>query len=90
MEVNYKGTWGTVCDDNWDINDANVVCRMLGYGRAVSAPGYAHFGQGMPPIILDNVDCTGQENSLDECPHNGYMNHNCAHSEDAGVVCGGF
>lgn len=46
MEVNVNGTWGTVCDDFWDILDAQVVCNQLGYASATQAYSFAHFGQG--------------------------------------------
>ena len=85
--VNRNGFYGPVCDDSWDINDATVVCRMLGYPAALSAPRLAHFGQGTGNIILDDVRCNGQETRIAECNHYGYLNHNCGHSEDAGVVC---
>uniref|UniRef100_A0A8C7Y583 SRCR domain-containing protein n=1 Tax=Oryzias sinensis TaxID=183150 RepID=A0A8C7Y583_9TELE len=85
-EVYHKGSWGTVCDNDWDLNDAIVVCRQLSCGTALQAPGSAHFGQGSDPIWLDNVACSGSENSLTECGHRGYEKHNCGHSEDAGAT----
>ena len=49
----------------------------------------ALYGQGTGSIVLDNLGCTGSENSLFECSHNGLNTHNCAHSEDVGVTCAG-
>ena len=55
MEILYNGTWGTVCDNAWDINDAEVVCRHLGFTGALDAPRGAHFGSAddMTPIWLE-------------------------------------
>lgn len=88
VEVNFNsGGWGTVCDDLWSIEDADVACRMLGFKSAFSFTKRASFGEGTGIIWLDNVRCNGTESSLVECSHNGFANHNCRHSEDAGVVC---
>ncbi|XP_061179253.1 scavenger receptor cysteine-rich type 1 protein M130-like isoform X2 [Saccostrea echinata] len=86
VEVWYSGTWGTVCDDSWDSMDAKVVCRMLGY-TGYTAYGSAHFGPGSGTIWLDDVACSGSENSIFSCSHSGMGTHNCAHGEDASVRC---
>ena len=87
MEIFYNGTWGTVCDDSWDMSDAQVVCRALGYPNAFSAPLSAYFGQGSGKIWLDDVNCLGNESSIKRCSHNGWNINNCGHSKDASVIC---
>ena len=57
------------------------VCRRSGLRV------YKHYGSGTGPIWLDDVDCTGSETSLVECPHRGWADHNCHHFEDVSVLC---
>ncbi|XP_005748017.1 deleted in malignant brain tumors 1 protein-like isoform X2 [Pundamilia nyererei] len=87
VEIFHSGQWGTVCDDSWGQEDAQVVCRQLGCGRVLSAPTNTQFGQGTGPIWMDEVGCTGGEINLFECHHSGFGSHDCSHKEDAGVIC---
>ena len=86
VEIKYNGKWGAVCDDLWDINDAHVICRMLGY-KAAERSICCIKGKKPAVFLLDNVRCTGKENSIEECPHNGWSKHDCGNTEHAGVVC---
>ena len=88
VEVFLFGQWGTVCDSNWDLADATVVCHQLGYLKAVGAPRYSFFGAGSGPAWYSNVRCTGTEMNLTECSHSYYYSGSaCSHSRDAGVMC---
>ncbi|XP_072561331.1 scavenger receptor cysteine-rich type 1 protein M130-like [Paramormyrops kingsleyae] len=91
VEVNRGGQWGTIIQMGWDINDATVVCRELGCGSAVAAPGRAHFGEGSGQELLIQVSCNGSEPTLSMCPSLETakipvkLHH--PHVLDAGVIC---
>ena len=87
VEVYYDGAWGTVCDDQWGIEDADAVCRSLGYSRAESSPGDAQYGEGTDPIYLNDVQCVGYEANVGYCGHAGVGVNNCGHDQDAGARC---
>ena len=88
LEVFHNGRWGTVCDDRWDINDAVVVCRMLGFQLVKRTGTVPRELRGSGVIWMDDVRCTGNERLLKDCPFRGWGRHNCGHSEDVFVSCG--
>ena len=59
VELLLHGNWGTICDDEFDLADAQVVCRQLGYGPAIAVRPRAFFGRGYGEILLDDLACRG-------------------------------
>ena len=87
------GQWGGICDDEFDINDANVICRMLGFPSAIAASAFSTAANlyGTAPsgndFVLDDLGCTGSETSIFDCPHPGEWIENCEATDIAGVQC---
>ncbi|XP_028411948.1 deleted in malignant brain tumors 1 protein-like [Dendronephthya gigantea] len=87
VEIFHNGQWGTICDNHWDIRDARVVCRQLGYVDAVSSLRGYQVSSGSGRIWLSDVACTGSEQNITGCSHGKWGDNKCRHSEDAGVEC---
>ncbi|XP_020714979.1 uncharacterized protein LOC101463243 isoform X5 [Ceratitis capitata] len=86
LEVRYRGEWGSVCDDDFGIKEAQVMCNSMGfYGTPTLAKNT--YGPGSGPIWLDQVSCFGNETTLDQCNHWTWGEHNCNHTEDVGLKC---
>ena len=88
----YNGVWGTICSDGWNVDNAEVVCRTLGFsGASTFFSSSSQYGRGSDPIWLDNVMCNGNEASLVECTYPGVgIIEDCTHDKDVGVRCSGF
>lgn len=87
VEVKYRGIWGTICDDDFGLREARVICRQSGFnGTALVRKNKYRVGTGQ--IWLDQVVCNGNETSIDDCMHWRWGEHNCSHQEDVGVSCG--
>ena len=100
--LGFNGQWGGICDDNFDINDAHVICRMLGYPFAIAALAFstAENLYGTAPsgneFVLDQLGCTGNETTIFDCSRtlfpgklgmNSEWNEDCDANEIAGVQC---
>ena len=86
VEILHNGEWGTICDDGWGKEDARVACRQLGFPDVTALQG-SNVPSGSGKIWLDDVNCTGTEQNIASCAHDGWGKHDCSHYEDAGVEC---
>ena len=77
---------------SWDINEANVVCRQLGFPGALFADTGSYYGGDPIGFWLNDVVCSGTEANLGQCRHAGWGEGSCSFNQEAGVLCeqGGF
>ncbi|XP_071819971.1 uncharacterized protein [Apostichopus japonicus] len=86
VRIYYNYAWGTICDENFDLQDGHVICRQLGYSRAQQYKPSAYYGEGYGPILYD-IDCSGLEDSWRDCYLSDWYTRSCTHSEDIGLQC---
>ena len=88
VEIKQHGFWHAVCSIGFDIHDAHVVCRQLGFSKAVLEVAHGQFGLGTGPMWLTSIRCQGNESSLDECVSAGWeLEPSCKDKHGSGVVC---
>ena len=87
VEINVDGTWGAICDNEWDLTDAGVVCKQLGYPGAMQAKSGAFFGNGSGPNLMGGVVCDGSEAKITDCPSHCWDKPQCNNTATAGVIC---
>ena len=87
VEVQYNGTWGTVCNYGLNLHDAQVLCRQLGFGKAVAAIQNSPYGQGNRKNWLTNLYCDGDEHTIADCSNSGWRYGYRACSHVTGARC---
>ncbi|KRZ28512.1 Neurotrypsin, partial [Trichinella pseudospiralis] len=87
LEVKFYGIWGTVCNRDFTVHDAAVVCRMLGKQGVPIIEPYQKYGSGTGPIWLQNPGCSGDEEELTRCRIRRWGYSKCSHDEDVALYC---
>ena len=89
VEIFYDNQWNKVCDDDWTLTDASVVCRQLGYPRASDYYRRANFvpASGEVHVVIPRLSCTGSETRLLDCSHGDVYNASCDNAQNIAVEC---
>ncbi|XP_072561337.1 scavenger receptor cysteine-rich domain-containing protein DMBT1-like, partial [Paramormyrops kingsleyae] len=89
LEVKFSQSWATVCDGNFDWQDAEVVCRELDCGAPSALHKGGHFGEGEGPIWYKDFHCEGEESFLHECLTSVRSEQNCKNNSNIRLSCTG-
>ena len=85
VQVYHEKTWGWICSEKWNKQNADVLCRELGYTNASSS--YSSSANTVGEVWMNNEQCQGTERSLLFCAHDGRKSHSCTNGRVAGVFC---
>jgi hypothetical protein len=92
VRLDIASPWGTVCDDEFDTNDAIVACKNLQYTGGSflgNDASYRTADTNEGAIYMDYLGCSGSETELMSCTYRGWGIHSCSHAEDVVVGCTG-
>ena len=88
----YNNTWAILCDEGWNLQSANVVCKQLGLGKAINSSTSDFSSISMKNFLLTNTNCNGKEEFLKDCMLTGNqweIVQTCPGSYVAEVICEG-
>ncbi|XP_068587757.1 scavenger receptor cysteine-rich type 1 protein M130-like isoform X4 [Cebidichthys violaceus] len=78
--------WSSVCEDDFDQQDAEVVCRELGCGSPLVLQG-ALYGEVEAPMWTKEFQCGGHESALLDCRSSGSDRNTCSPGKAVGLTC---
>ncbi|XP_054464092.1 scavenger receptor cysteine-rich type 1 protein M130-like [Anoplopoma fimbria] len=78
--------WSSVCEDDFDQQDAEVVCRELGCGAPSVLQG-ALYGEVEAPMWTKEFQCGGHESALLDCRSSGSDRNTCSPGKAVGLTC---
>lgn len=91
MGLTATGTYNIICCSEFHMyilmHNYCTIHVIIIIATGAQAMTHAYFGEGVGPIMMDNVECLGVEHYLMDCDQ---QPHNCGHHEDAGVKCGEY
>uniref|UniRef100_UPI003AAC6C34 scavenger receptor cysteine-rich type 1 protein M130-like n=1 Tax=Centroberyx gerrardi TaxID=166262 RepID=UPI003AAC6C34 len=86
LEVKSKQFWSSVCEADFDQQDAEVVCRELGCGAPSVLQG-ALYGEVEAPMWTEEFQCEGSESVLLDCGSSGSARNTCSPGKAVGLTC---
>ncbi|XP_033107645.1 scavenger receptor cysteine-rich type 1 protein M130-like [Anneissia japonica] len=89
VEIYHNGRWGTICDRDWTISDANIVCKTFLGTHAIDVyKSTQDDHEDGHPIFISDITCTGKEDTILDCSFNGLEDvHDCSHIDEVWVDC---
>ncbi|KAL7377205.1 hypothetical protein ABVT39_023858 [Epinephelus coioides] len=86
LEVKSNQRWSSVCEADFDQQDAEVVCRELGCGAPSVLQG-ALYGEAEAPMWTKEFQCGGHESALLDCRSSGSDRNTCSPGKAVGLTC---
>ena len=87
VELCQDNFWGTLCDNHWDVADAQVACRELGYS-AIKAIPLIDVPVGTAVMSFRDTKCTECAVSFSDCMLDQSEGRYCELGRGVGVKCG--